>query len=116
MNTIELTSSIDKSGRLAVCQNETIVYKCRSVDYLAWNVEREEPILFVTSDTSNQFVDRGQFFAYLQNNSTMDDSTTDNSLLSSYLAILYIPDWNNRTVQCMNLEVRKDLLYIIAGN
>ena len=103
---IELTSSIDKSGRLAVCQNETIVYRCRSVDVLTWNVDKQA--ITFTND-SYPFVqdDERQFFAYLQN--------TNNYLLS-YLAVPYIPDWNGMTVQCMlNEFVYEDLPYNITG-
>ena len=91
---IELTSSIDKSGRLAVCQNETIVYRCQSINAtLVWivDVQGEWPIAFAANDT-NRFVEDPQgkrrFFAYLQNE-------MDNYLLS-YLAVPYFPDWNKK--------------------
>ena len=112
---IELTSSIDKSGRLAVCQNETIVYRCQSINAaLVWivDVQGEWPIAFAANDTK-RFVEDPQgerrFFAYLQNE-------MDNYLLS-YLAVPYFPDWNKKmVVQCNDgLGSSKNLSYIIAG-
>ena len=116
MSTIELTSSIDKSGRLAVCQNETIVYRCRttivpSQSVLIWNVDHRT-ILFSANETSSPFraddMD-GRFFAYLQNYPATDD------YLLSYLVIPYIPEWNGMTVKCMNRPIYKDRLYVITG-
>lgn len=120
MGTVELTSSIDRSGRLAVCHNETIMYRCRTTitptwSVLTWNINvnpRAIHELFSVNDSEcRRFVDDedGRFFAYLQNNGAMDN------YLLSYLVIPYNPEWNGTLVQCMNGPISKDLHYIVTG-
>ena len=118
MSTVELTSSIDKSGRLAVCHNETIMYRCRTTitptqSTLTWNIYIK-PLqineLFSVNDSNcRRFVADNGYFAYLQNN-----GATDNYLLS-YLVIPYNPEWNGTQVQCMSGPVSKNLTYIMTG-
>jgi hypothetical protein len=122
MSTVELTSSIDKSGRLAVCHNETIMYRCRvtivpTQSALIWNFNisnlQVRPILFAVNDScdQHQFDDEdGRFFAFLKNNPAIDN------YLLSYLFIPYIPEWNGMLVQCMNgPNNSKELPYVITG-
>ena len=116
-STIELTSSIDKSGRLAVCHNETIVYRCWTTitptqSVLTWNVNINRQaihVLFTANDSHRLNDDHGGFFAYLQNNGAMDN------YLLSYLVIPYNPEWNGTLVQCMNGLISKDLPYTVTG-
>ena len=118
MSTVELTSSIDKSGRLAVCHNETIVYRCQTTitptqSVLTWNVNVNHQAINVlfTANGSSRFADEehGRFFAYLQNNGAMDN------YLLSYLVIPYIPEWTGTQVQCMNGLASKSLTYVVTG-
>ena len=118
MSTVKLTSSIDKSGRLAVCHNETIVYTCRTWDVLTWNIYiKPLPIneLFFANDSDCQrfvadnVLGRYFMYMYLQNN-----GATDNYLLSD-LVIPYNPEWNGTQVQCMSGLVSKNITYVVTG-
>ena len=119
MSTIELTSSIDKSGRLAVCHNETIMYTCWTAitptqHTLTWNIDISPPpiiqkLFSVNESNSGRFVADNRYFMYLQNN-----GATDNYLLS-FLAIPYNLEWNGTEVQCMSGPVSKNLIYVVTG-
>ena len=119
MSTVELTSSIDKSGRLAVCHNETIMYTCRTTitptqSVLTWNVNvnlnrQAMHVLFTANDSHRLNNEHRGFFAYLQNDGAMDN------YLLSYLVIPYNPEWNGTQVQCMSGPVSKNLTYVVTG-
>ena len=119
MSTVELTSSIDKSGRLAVCCNETIVYTCRiainpTQSVLTWNSTPQAiRALFAVNDSKYRFVADnvlGKYYVtYLQNN-----GATDNYLLSD-LVIPYIPELTGTQVQCISGLVSKNLTYVVTG-
>ena len=115
MSTVELTSSIKKSGRLAVCHNETIVYTCRiaitpTQSTLTWKIIPQDiSELFSDNDNNYRFVADRRYFMLLQ-----DNGATDNYLLSD-LVIPYNPEWNGAQVQCMGWLVSKSLTYVVTG-
>ena len=113
--TVKLSSSIDKSGRQAVCHDETIVYSCLTSHVLTWNIYHPDgsrpagqSTTFLAGDR-NQFVNQGQYFAYLQNNTAMN--------LLSQLILPFTPKWNGIRIQCMSgNNGSENLFYATAGN
>jgi hypothetical protein len=110
MSTVELTSSIDKSGRLAVCHNETIMYRCQTQGVLTWNIGilPDKPTVFAANESDHpRFYDvDGKYFTFLH---AMDN------YLTSYLVIPYNLEWNGTVVQCMSGSVSVSKDYVVTG-
>ena len=115
-NVVELSSSINKSGRQTVCHDETVVYSCSTINYLEWNIDppggqpRPSPFIFYPHDitTERQFKNKGQYYALLQITAGMN--------LSSMLVIPYTTELNGTRVLCKNGNNENEtLFYTIAG-
>ena len=109
--TINLSDSVNQSGRHAACLDEDVVYSCSSfTDSLTWNIDRTNvaPIVFIANDSSPPLQRRDKVIVILLNNTSMN--------LKSQLIIPYLPSWNGTTIECMSMQNdRQHLSYIIAG-
>ena len=109
--TINLSDSVNQSGRHAACLDEDVVYSCSSfTDRLIWNIGRTNvaPIIFVANDSSQPLQKQDQAIAILLNDTSMN--------LKSQLIIPYLPSWNGTIIECMSMQNdRQHLSYVIAG-
>ena len=111
---VELSSSVDKSGRQSVCHGEIVVYNCQSTTGgLLWDIKPLNGWLishiFGDSD-SDQFLNEGEYLLSLQITHTAAMST-----LSSLLIIPYTSNWAGTEILCADNTGNKTRLYIIAG-